>query len=61
MSSLITIILLAVYSGGAFKFWNGFNRTDFSSNKVYLTLLWPVLLASNKAYRRNFTKALKGS
>lgn len=61
MGSLIGIILLAVYGAGVWKFWTGFNRTDFSSRRVSLTLLWPVFLISNKAYRRNFTKAIKGS
>lgn len=61
MGSLITIILLGVYGAGAWKFWSGFNRTDFSSSRAYLTLMWPVLLMSNKSYRRNFTKAIKGS
>lgn len=61
MSTLVTLILLVVYGVGAWKFWTGFNRTNFSSRKAYLTLLWPVLLIGNKDYRRNFNKALKGS
>ena len=61
MSTLIGIILIGIYGGGAWKFWTGFNRTDFTSSKAYLTLMWPVLLASNPSYRRNFNKAIKGS
>lgn len=61
MSTLIWIVVLGVYGIGAWKFWTGFNRTDFSTGKAYLTLLWPVFLIANKAYRRNFTKAIKGS
>ena len=62
MSKLILVILLVIYGGGSWKFWKGFRRTNFSSsftNRIALTLLWPVLIA-NKSYRRNFQKALKG-
>jgi hypothetical protein len=61
MGSPITILLLVIYGIGAWKFWTGFNRTDFSSRRAYLTFMWPVFLIGNKAYRRNFTKAIKGS
>ncbi len=63
MSSLFTFLLILVYGGGVWKFWNGFNRTNFSrsfSNRLLLTLLWPALLIGNKSYRQNFRKALKG-
>lgn len=63
MGSLITFGLIVVYTGGAWKFWNGFHRTNFSqglSNRLSLSLLWPVLLITNKSYRRNFNKILKG-
>lgn len=63
MSSLITFGLVVAYVGGVWKFWNGFARTNFSqtlSNRLSLSLLWPVLLITNKSYRRNFNKALKG-
>lgn len=60
MGSLVTLIALAVYGGGAFKFWTGFNRTNFSDGRLYLTALWPVLLVANKSYRQNFNRALKG-
>jgi len=59
MGSLLGLVLLAVYVGGAWKFWSGFGRTNFSSGKVYLGLLWPILLI-NASYRQNFSKALKG-
>ena len=60
---LIPIILLVGYVGGIWKFWTGFNRTNFSrkiSNKLILAFLWPVLVISNRSYRKNFQKALKG-
>ena len=63
MPQLISIILLVTYFGGFWKFWTGFNRTNFSRgvvNKLLLSSLWPVLLIVNKAYRKNFQKALKG-
>ncbi|HIK45352.1 MAG TPA: hypothetical protein IGR64_10765 [Leptolyngbyaceae cyanobacterium M65_K2018_010] len=60
MGTLLTLVLLGIYGGGAWKFWTGFNRTNFSQGKVSLTLLWPLLLAVNKAYRENFNRALKG-
>lgn len=50
---------LLVYAGGVWKFWTGFNRTNFSQGRLYLSLLWPVFLIS-KSYRQNFGKALKG-
>lgn len=63
MGGLITFGLIVVYSGGAWKLWNGFHRTNFSqslSNRLSMSLLWPVLLIANKSYRRNFNKVLKG-
>ncbi len=56
---ILGILLLAVYGGGIWKFWKGFNRTNFSEGRIYLSLLWPVLLF-NRSYRQNFTRALKG-
>ena len=61
MPTLIGLVLLGVYGWGAWRFWNGFRRTNFTSGKAYLTLLWPVFVISNKSYRQNFTKAIKGS
>jgi hypothetical protein len=58
--SLLAWLLLAVYGGGIWKFWTGFHRTNFSQGRLYLSLLWPILLASNKSYRQNFNKTLKG-
>lgn len=60
---LIIIALIAAYGYGAWKFWNGFDRTNFSQtlpNRIGLSLLWPALFITNKSYRRNFQKALKG-
>ncbi|HEY9641171.1 MAG TPA: hypothetical protein V6C57_11855 [Coleofasciculaceae cyanobacterium] len=56
---LLGFAALVVYLGGVWKFWTGFNRTNFSQGKLHLSLLWPVFMIS-KSYRQNFTKALKG-
>ena len=63
MAHLIGFLILAVYVGGIWKFLSGYRRTNFNSGlpgRISLALLWPVLLVSNKSYRRNFQKALKG-
>ncbi len=63
MSKLITVVLLGIYGYGVWKFWKGFERTNFSRslpNRIYLSLLWPALIVVNTSYRKNFTKALKG-
>ena len=63
MAHLIGFLVLAVYVGGIWKFLSGYRRTNFNSGlpgRITLALLWPVLLVSNKSYRRNFQKALKG-
>ncbi|HEY9761361.1 MAG TPA: hypothetical protein V6D07_02485 [Trichocoleus sp.] len=60
MSTMVTILVLAIYGGGAWKFWKGFHRTHFSQGKLHLTLLWPIFLLLNKSYRQNFNRALKG-
>ncbi len=60
---LIAIALATGYFWGTWKFWQGFKRTNFEpslGNRVYLSVLWPALLLTNKSYRRNFRKALKG-
>ena len=59
MSSLLIFAAIVVYAGGIWKFWTGFDRTNFSQGKLYLSLLWPVFLVS-KSYRQNFSRALKG-
>ncbi len=59
MFPLIGILALGGYGYGAFRFWKGFNRTNFTQNRAALTLLWPLFL-TNKNYRQNFNKALKG-
>ncbi len=61
MSYLIAFVLAVVYVGGVVKFWQGFHRTNFSSGRLYLALLWPALLLVNKSYRQNFGKTLRGS
>ncbi|WP_066377802.1 MULTISPECIES: hypothetical protein [unclassified Anabaena] len=63
MVKLIIFGLIVVYVGGAWKFWNGFTRTNFTRslpNRIILTLLWPALFIANTSYRNNFRKALKG-
>jgi hypothetical protein len=63
MKMLITVVLLGIYGYGVWKFWKGFERTNFSRslpNRIYLSLLWPALIVVNTSYRKNFTKALKG-
>lgn len=60
MIKLLILGLAIAYVGGVWKFWNGFHRTNFSQGRIYLALLWPVLLLSNKSYRQNFNRALKG-
>lgn len=57
---LLILALLGVYGGGAWKFWTGFNRTNFSEGKVKFTVLWPLFLVMSKSYRNNFNRALKG-
>ena len=61
MKALLGLLLLAGYGYGCWRFWKGFHRTNFSQGKLYLTLLWPVFVIGSKAYRQNFSKALKGS
>jgi len=63
MSQLLIFGLMAGYLYGVWKFWNGFERTNFSQslpNRLGLSLLWPALFLTNPSYRRNFKKALKG-
>jgi hypothetical protein len=60
---LVIFVLLIVYGVGGWKFWNGYNRTNFSPSlpsRLALSIFWPILLAVNPAYRQNFQKALKG-
>ncbi|NET08650.1 MAG: hypothetical protein F6K16_28935 [Symploca sp. SIO2B6] len=59
MLHFLGVAVLAIYAGGVWKFWTGFNRTNFSSGRWYLGALWPVLLI-NASYRQNFNKVLKG-
>jgi len=60
MHPLILIAIAVVYLGGAWKFWQGFGRTNFTQQRFLLTMGWPVLLVVSKPYRQNFNKALKG-
>ena len=56
---IVGVLALIAYAGGIWKFWTGFRRTNFSEGRIYLSLLWPVLIF-NRSYRQNFTRALKG-
>jgi len=60
METLFVLALAIAYGTGAWRFWSGFRKTNFSQNKVNLTLLWPIFFIANKSYRENFKKALKG-
>jgi hypothetical protein len=60
---LVILALLIGYGVGAWKFWSGYNRTNFSPSlpsRLALSMLWPILFAVNSGYRKNFQKALKG-
>ncbi len=59
MVSLVSLLLLALYGIGAWKFWTGFTQTQYSQSKALLTFFWPFLLIS-ASYRQNFRRALKG-
>ncbi len=60
MPGLLGLLLFIGYGYVAARFWGGFGRTNFSQGRLYLTLLWPVFIF-NSGYRRNFSRALKGS
>ena len=57
---VIPIGLAWAYLSFGSKFWSGFQRTNFTSGRILLTLFWPVCYALNPSYRRNFQKALRG-
>lgn len=60
---LMIVGLVVLYGLGVRKFWIGYHRTNFQQTlpkRLSLSLLWPVLLLTNKSYRRNFNRALKG-
>ncbi len=63
MAQLMVIALIVVYAVGFWRFWSGFEKTNFSRrllDHLILSLLWPALFIANKSYRTNFRKALKG-
>ncbi len=60
MVKLLVFVAAIAYIFGAWRFWAGFHRTNFSQGRLGLTLLWPLYLITNKSYRQNFGKALKG-
>jgi hypothetical protein len=64
MAKLLLLVILGLYIGGGVKLWQGFSRTNFNqdfTNRLLLSVIWPVLFAGNKSFRGNFQKALKGS
>jgi hypothetical protein len=60
MPQLLMFLAIGTYFWVGWKFWTGFRRTNFESNRLILTVLWPVLVFANPGYRSNFQKALKG-
>jgi hypothetical protein len=63
MITFVYIGLTVVYLGGAWIFWKGFDRTHFGRsmvNRIGFAVLWPVLFAANKNFRKNFQKTLRG-
>jgi hypothetical protein len=63
MVKLVGVLVVIAYIWFGWKFWKGFNRTNFDRsfpNRVRLVLLWPILAIMNPSYRKNFQKALKG-
>jgi hypothetical protein len=63
LTTLLSVGLTVVYLGGAWIFWKGFNRTQFSRNlgtRIGFAVLWPVLFVANGSFRRNFQKTLRG-
>lgn len=64
MNIIIFLLVVGAYGFIGWKFWSGFENTNFARsfpNRLILSLAWPVLLIANKSYRQNFQKALKGS
>jgi hypothetical protein len=61
MPQLLLFLFSGLYVYVGYRFWQGFYRTNFSGNKILLTMLWPVLTLANKSYRKNFQKALRGN
>ncbi|MCY7408087.1 MAG: hypothetical protein LH631_12125 [Alkalinema sp. CAN_BIN05] len=57
---VVPIAIAWVYLSFGSKFWSGFQRTNFTSGRILLTLFWPVYFLLNPSYRRNFQKALRG-
>ncbi|NJO43759.1 MAG: hypothetical protein HC769_22665 [Cyanobacteria bacterium CRU_2_1] len=60
MIKLLIVVAAVVYVYGVYKFLTGFDRTNFTSGRLPLALLWPVFLIANKSYRQNFSRVLKG-
>lgn len=60
MGTIIGLVLVILYLTGSWKFWSGFARTDYVHSRFLLTILWPVMM-TNKTYRQNFARALKGN
>ena len=62
MINIFVFILLVGYILGLWKFWSGYQLTNFNrsfTRRLTLSVLWPLLIA-NGSYRKNFVKALKG-
>jgi len=64
MKKLLVLAVFALYASGAWKMWNGFEKTHFNQNFVNrftMSVLWPLFFAVNKSYRQNFQRVLKGN
>lgn len=55
-------IVMAAWVYGGFRFYNGFDATNYQRNyRIPLAVAWPLFALLNGKYRSNFMKALKGS
>lgn len=55
-------LVLAAWGYGAYRFYQGFNRTSYQSSfRIPLALAWPLLFAINPSYRKNFTRSITGA
>jgi hypothetical protein len=59
MIQFLVLAALGVYIWGALKFMGGAKRYYEPGKALPLALLWPLLLATNGDFRRNFQRTLK--
>jgi len=61
--NFVIFALVVVYLAGVWRFALGYRHTNFSRQlptRIVLALGWPLFLAVNPSYRKNFQKAIKG-